>query len=498
MAQQTTCADENLPRLPLGQRLEWLLARQGVLFALILAAGVLCRLVQYLWRTSYWHDESFLVYNVIRRSPGELIGALDVAQTAPPAFLILADLLTQAAGESEFTLRLLPMLCSVVGLLLLAMLARKLLSPGAALLVTTLAAFGPTLLIHAGEFKQYSSDAMSTTLLLAIWIWPAKQPRHWLRLLLLAVVTAAILWFSETMVFVFGGLALSFWLMHRPTPGSIVRCAIICLLPVISFGILYLVSIRHQQYGMLYEYWDDGLLDLSEWYTAPVWMVGRVYDVCNYAAKPFGVVILALCVAGVRGLWMSQKRLLAGALVLPTLLCLAAATIGRYPMDGRATTFLVPGLLLLSGFGAASAFRMLSRWERGRQALLAVLLIVVAGLAIPAAYRLFVPRARQHLRPVAQYLEQHWNGEDQIYVMGNGYYPFLCYWKKDASAVHPPFKELPDDQTFWMVLEFEPYGELDDGIDELAAADTAARRLGEFRVEGGWAIHFTKLPTETQ
>ena len=50
-------------------------------------AGIALRLVQYLWRRSFWHDEAYQVLNVMTLPYRQLVGSLPHAQSAPPLFL---------------------------------------------------------------------------------------------------------------------------------------------------------------------------------------------------------------------------------------------------------------------------------------------------------------------------------------------------------------------------------------------------------------------------
>ena len=61
----------------------WCLEHQRLVIAAAIMAGLVCRLGQYLWQISFWHDEAFLVLNVFGRSGWGLVGPLDVAKGAP-------------------------------------------------------------------------------------------------------------------------------------------------------------------------------------------------------------------------------------------------------------------------------------------------------------------------------------------------------------------------------------------------------------------------------
>src|SRR5687767_7053995 len=67
----------------------------------LIALGLVARLVQYLWRRSYWHDEAYQVLNVMTLTYRQLAGPLPHAQSAPPLFLVAQKALFDALGGSE-------------------------------------------------------------------------------------------------------------------------------------------------------------------------------------------------------------------------------------------------------------------------------------------------------------------------------------------------------------------------------------------------------------
>src|SRR5262249_21309300 len=95
-----------------------------------------------------WIDESMLALNLIERTPAQLFEPLDWNQGAPVGFLLAAKASIAVFGPSEFGLRFVPFLGSVIGLALFAGVSRRLLPAPAALLATGLMAVSPYLLSH--------------------------------------------------------------------------------------------------------------------------------------------------------------------------------------------------------------------------------------------------------------------------------------------------------------------------------------------------------------
>src|SRR5947209_20397995 len=85
---------------------------------LILGFGITVRCVQYLANRSLWLDESFLALNIVHRTFLQLLQPLDYEQGAPLAFLMVERAAVQLFGNSEYALRLFPLVSGIVSLLL--------------------------------------------------------------------------------------------------------------------------------------------------------------------------------------------------------------------------------------------------------------------------------------------------------------------------------------------------------------------------------------------
>src|SRR5262245_35146626 len=84
----------------------------------IIAFGVLLRAAWYRFNPSLYVDEAALALNFMNRSFAGLFAPLDSNQGAPVGFLILERLAYLVVGDSEYALRLVPLLFSIASLLL--------------------------------------------------------------------------------------------------------------------------------------------------------------------------------------------------------------------------------------------------------------------------------------------------------------------------------------------------------------------------------------------
>src|SRR6185503_8477862 len=140
----------------------------NILTILILLAGFLLRLRQYLTGRSLWLDEAMLALNIVNRDYGDLFQPLDYDQGAPIGFMLVEKTFNLIFGRNEFSLRLFPLLIGLASLWIFYLLLKRSTSGAGFWVALTLFAFNPRLIYHSSEVKQYILDVAVTIGLLLI------------------------------------------------------------------------------------------------------------------------------------------------------------------------------------------------------------------------------------------------------------------------------------------------------------------------------------------
>ena len=169
--------------------------RATVLLVIAVMAGAVCRVAQYAADRSFWVDEAALLLNVRSHSFQQLFGKLDFDQASPPLFMAAERGLLLTLGPSEYSLRLLPLVCGIGALVVFAMIARRVLESPWDVVAVALFAFSDRFIWHGTEVKQYGVDLFVATVL----TWLAMGPREGMsatwRLVVTGCVAAAAVWF---------------------------------------------------------------------------------------------------------------------------------------------------------------------------------------------------------------------------------------------------------------------------------------------------------------
>ena len=178
--------------------------------------------------------------------------------------------------------------------------------------------------------------------------------------------------------------------------------------------------------------------------------MSRPYEIANYGNRDVGIVLAALALVGGFAL-LHRRRPIFVLLIVPFVLAVAAALLGKYPLAHRTGFFLLPCLWLLAALG----FDRVVQWGQVRGWNLApagVALVawnlgwLVAGLA--------VPDSRMDFRGAYRFVQAHCRAGDAVWSQTAVVYQ--TYYGKDAAVFHDAdFSEverLVSSRRVWAVM----------------------------------------------
>jgi hypothetical protein len=363
------------------------------LLVLLVAVGVAVRIARWLLPAAIWGDEAMLALNFSRDYLG-LTRHLDNGQVAPVLFLWAERLVMTTLGASEWSLRLLPLLAALGGLILFWDFARRTVPPTAAALAVGLMAVSTWPVSMAATLKPYSGDLFWSALLLALAArWHQRPERLWPLATLAAVVPLALA-ASYPSVFVAGAVGLYLlplaWSAHRRAQALFLAYSLAMLT---TFALTYWLVGRAQidpaagpTGDYMRWYWRNGFPPESVWQW-PLWLLeshtGRTFAYPVGDSNGGSVLTTLLVVVGLVGCWRNGSRPLLLVCGTPFALNFIAALLGKYPYAGccRLSQHLAPAICLLAGVGGAA---LLDRWAPRRADRL-VRLRWIAGLLIVLA-----------------------------------------------------------------------------------------------------------------
>ena len=162
----------------------------SVVVALVIVIAIAIRVHAWLTPFPFFVDEVLVAENLLTRSALALWKPLELAQTAPPLFLVAEKAIGGVFGYSETAMRALPLIAGCALLPMAWFVSRPLVSAEARVVLVALLAFSPSVIFYADFLKQYSSDVLTTLVIIAVTLRALRTPdwRHVIGVAIVGVV----------------------------------------------------------------------------------------------------------------------------------------------------------------------------------------------------------------------------------------------------------------------------------------------------------------------
>jgi hypothetical protein len=403
------------------------------LIVALVVLGIGLRVAQYIANRSLWIDEADVALNLLSRSFGQLTEPLDFGQGAPLGFLFAEEAATRVFGYSEYSLRLFPLMCGTVSVLAFAVLARRVLSRSAAPFAVLLFAVADGLIYYSSELKPYSTDVAASVLLMLAANTLVRRAPSAASAAALALGGLVLLAFSFPAVLGVTAVAVTVTvaaILRRPAalrPATLVAVAV-WLTSAIAVGVFAAIRLE----GIRSAGSGDRFLGVTDsaslGHAINVFGTNLVSAMGLLADQPFNQVekIALVCVlVGVLS-FAQRDRLMLAVLLIPVGLAFLGSALHAYPISLRTELFLVPSIILLLVEGVVQAVRLMpDRWRSIGAIALAI--VLAAGPVYQATARLVHPRQREEIRPVLEFVRDHWKAGDTLYIHSEAQYAFRYY-----------------------------------------------------------------------
>jgi len=400
----------------------------------IILVGVVLRLARYLVNKSIWLDEAFLASDIVNRSFPDLLQPLNYNQYIPVGFLVVEKLAVQMFGNNEYALRLFPLLSGILSAFLFYQVIQHFTTSKSTLIALGLFAILEPLIYYSSEVKPYSTD-VAVGLLLYLMAVHVEQSRLTVtRLVVLGIVGALAVWFSQPSVFILAGIGMSLALssLVRRKYARIVRLLIVYSLWIVSLVACYFVSVRP---FLLRAYEAQASLFRGRFLPFPPtsfrdinWIASFFFDFFEdpVGLSLSGVAALAFLI-GCSSLF-SKKRWGFLILISPMPFALLASGLQMYPFWGRLALFAVPIVLLFIAEGTAHII------DKTKNDSPVIGFTLIGLLFLPpllsARNNLIAPPNREEIRPVMSYVAEHRQDGDLLYLYYGSIPTFRYYSDK--------------------------------------------------------------------
>jgi hypothetical protein len=403
---------------------------------IIIGLGIVLRLVQYLYNRSLWLDEASLALNVIEKSFSGLLQPLGYDQMAPPGFLLVVKTLISIFGDGEYVLRLFPFVAGIISLFIFYAVARRVLSQRGLIFALGLFSISDPLLRYSSEFKQYSSDvAIALSISLMGLIWLERQSRFVLYTFLFSIIGSMLIWFSHPSIFFLSGvgIALAVHSLKSHKWKQVTWLSVPAFFWLGSFAVFYYVSLleisQTEKALSMVSGWSHSFMPMPPLSGHDfIWFPNKFFEVFTYPGGLPLAGLAALCfVIGYPAKFFENRHSFY-ILTLPVLMALVASGLHKYPFGGRLILYIVPTLLIFIAEGVDQVIHYTK--HTGRIVGISLCVLLLYHPVFKAASRLWNPIEQEEIKPILNYLTQHFQDGDGLYLYYGSWRAFKYYAKR--------------------------------------------------------------------
>ena len=310
---------------------------------LILAVGILLRVISYSHGKPFWIDEEALAGSIIAADSLEyFFHPLKFFQKAPPLFMCATYLISNLFGIKEFILRIIPFICSLLSIPLFFAVSKYFLkSKKSIILANALFAINYQLIYYCEEFKPYASDMFVTLLLIYLSKFIDLDKFSRFKVFLYSLGSIVMLLFSFPSMFTIGAI----YIVNISKIKDKIK-HLIYLAPITICGIWYyielLLPLRNREIKYFISYWGEGFIKPN---------ISSIWNIIEYNIKYIfypnnGILLILFFFAGIF-LFFKNNNQKIRIYIIVFILTIIASALHLYPMKGRMILYLIPFTILV-------------------------------------------------------------------------------------------------------------------------------------------------------
>jgi hypothetical protein len=438
--------------------------------AAVLTAGVALSLIQFLFNRSLWWDEAALALNIIHRSSAELLQPLDYAQVAPIMFLQIEKLFTTLLPNSEYGLRLFPLLCFWASLYFFRQITKKLLHPWAMLTALSLFVFSYPFLYYSSEAKQYMPDVLVTLCMFCLVLKDYRKERNRYLIFALAGTVAVFLSNVAPMILSTCGVYLLYDRFFVTRRKNIFPLMTVFAVWLGAFLLYYVFFIHeHPWKEFMVQYWKDAFLPVNPFRTDFYqFLFTRLSKMCavlynfgfaNIIMQAIWDIFFTLVlIAGTVTLVRDRKINILIFTFTPLLLHLLLSALRLYPFTGHFILHALPGIILVFAYGFDGLIQIVSHQSVMNRipALAALFCILIFNL-----FFMGFPFEQRETKNSIKYVLENSKGAEKLYVLPGHttsfkYYTDTGVFPADMNILNDFSLELTKEHfTNWVVMDVQ-------------------------------------------
>jgi hypothetical protein len=351
---------------------------KNVIIIAIPVIGVILSLIQFLYNRSMWEDDAWLALNIINRNAFELLKPLDYYQVAPILFLEIEKLFSVIIPNSEYGLRLFPLLCYWASIYLFYKIVKKELNNTYAIIFAlSIFCLGYSFIFFSNEIKQYISDVFVALLMFFLVLKEYKNNKN--KYFIIAIVGAISILLSNVAPIILlscGSILMYDLYKTKSKRGSYYYLSEIFALWLIVFAIYFYYFIyNHPSRVFMTTYWNGSFLPFNpfklDFYIflfkkVPLIIFSALFYINVQKLQTIVLVIIlsGLHITGIVYLIRKRRFKLLFISCVPLLLHLLLSAFQLYPFDRRLIFYSLFGVIIVCSLGFYCILKnILKKWS---------------------------------------------------------------------------------------------------------------------------------------
>lgn len=416
---------------------------ENILLLFVIIAGISISIFQILHNRSLWLDESYLALNIINSGFMQLFQPLDFCQVAPILFLQIEKFFSLIFGNSEFGLRLFPLLCFWGSIYFIYKIFRILnLNIYVMILSMSLFVFNGTIIYYSSEVKQYMADVL---VLSGMYYFTLRSyEKTSIKYILLGALGTISIFLSNVspIILLCCGIYL-FYIDFKSGWKELKHIFTTSIVWLFFFGIYFLLFIyNHPTREFMLGYWSNegafmplNPLDIELY----KFLIRKYYffyhDLFEFGWGGFYILQIVFLFGCFNLMEKKQIRILFFS-IAPVLVHLGLSSLKLYPFDLRLILYTIPAFLIILSFGLDYIILFLTKANKHITESLSLIIVFSFLFSI----YLKVPIERSELKRCFTYIKKNIKEEDKIYFSNFSSFPFQYY--KQTSNLDFPNNEI--------------------------------------------------------
>jgi len=443
------------------------IVEDAVIFLLV-ATGIILATIQFFFNRSLWNDEASLALNIIQKNSFDLLKPLDYQQVAPILFIQFEKLFTTILPNSEYGLRLFPLICYCTTLFIFSKLLKICLKNKISVIFAlSIFVLNLTILYYSSEVKQYMSDVLVivTNYFFLLKTYKNENDRL-VTISTIGIVSILLSHVAPMILFTIGlYLVYDFLFIKKRSITPLLKTFLLWFL----FFSIYYINLIHKHPGRDYmiTFWSKlgTFMTLNPFDSAFYEFFIKFFKYLFQTLLPFsvaGAIVLPLLLLS--GLVLKIKRKEYGFAILtvvPVVMHLILSSFQMYPVSPRLILYFTPLLILLisSGF---DLFLDILKNKVSTNYLQFSVIIILLFTVFNFTGKDFPIRKRE-IKKSIDYIQQNFRNGDNLFVDRSAdrafrYYEKIGYFKSELPVTYGFVKnfikskeKFPGKESVWIL-----------------------------------------------